>query len=253
MIYKIIFLGLVSLINIALIPFIFFIDNQFFLKFLYLTIINYTICTFFFISRLIFEIWNYFKRKRGRGSSEELCQNNFFIKFLVGHFSKFSFSLCLTVCQVYWLLVLGGEKLMKFPEEDFFVQILSVYLHLIIGVFILVDNFFMGITPNKKEYRKDFVLYIFLQVGYSVLLTFLAKNFEECLIYPFLALDYSKIFAINLVNLFAFKNSYEFYHFSRKNNKKKEPIISESNISSTEFSQEFLKDQEKKYFNQLKI
>jgi len=219
---KIIFLGFVGLFNLILWPIVMLNDkDQILLNFLYLTLLNFTLCTIYFIFRFIFEIKIFFNTGKNNDISIEIVKNNCIFKFINTHFSKFVFSICITVCQVYWLLILGGEKLMIFPQENFFMKFLGVYLHLIIGIFMYIDMHFIEITLNKKHYYRDFFIFNSIQISYSILLTFLAKNFKSCLIYPFLELDFSQIFSINIVIMFAYKNSYQFYHHIHKRNKRK--------------------------------
>jgi hypothetical protein len=233
---KIIFLGFVALFNSILWPIVMLNDkDQILLNFLYLTLLNFTLCTTYFISRFIYQI-KIFLNKSNENSIDKI-KNNCFFNFMNEQFSKFVFSICITVCQVYWLLILGGEKLMIFPQDNLFMKFLGVYLHLIIGIFVYIDMHFIEITPNKKHYYRDFYIYNFIQISYSILLTILAKNYKACLIYPFLELNFYQIFSINIVIMFAYRNSYQFYHHIHKRNKQKYNYKNNNNFNNTFESQ----------------
>lgn len=220
MLAKLIFLGFNAIFNFLLWPLIIFGNQQsIFIKFLFLTILNYTICTIYFCGRFIYELLIYLNRN-DELKSEKIKKNSFFI-FINNFYSKFSFSLCITVCQVYWLLFMGGENLMTFPADNFFIIFLGVYLHLLIGVAMYIDMHLLEISFNKQNYNRDFLILCLMQIFYSVLLTILAKLNDDCVIYPFLKLDYTQLLAIYIMIIFALRNSYQLYHHCHKRNKPK--------------------------------
>lgn len=246
---KIIFLGFVGIFNIILWPIIMLSDkDQILINFLYLTLLNFTLCAFYFFFRFYFELLIFFNRDDF--VQVENIKNNFFFSFFNKYYSKFVFSICMTVCQVYWLLILGGEKLMTFPQENLFVKFLGVYLHLIIGIFMYIDMNFIEITLDKINYHRDYMIFNLIQICYSILLTILAKNYKSCVIYPFLELELSQILSINIIICLAYRNSYQFYyhiHKSKRNKlkyKKADHLLEshETNISM-----------EKPFFNDEKI
>jgi hypothetical protein len=239
---SIFFLGIISLINISL-WFYIIISNQSVLIFLYLTILSFTISTFYLTSRFIYEILTFINKEKDivkfcqiKNSVNDIyienniklqaIKNNFFFNFINNKLSKFTFSVCITVCKVYWLLVLGGDKLMIFPINDLFLSIMGVYLHFCIGIFILIDMFIIEVKPKKEEFNRDLNIFSLFLIIYSIILVSLAKNFDSCVIYPFLALDYFKILAIKIVIYLNFRNSYQLYYFIHKLNNPKIKIKS---------------------------
>lgn len=227
---KLFFLGAVSLLNLGLWTYIIFGSKNILLKFLFLTIINYTINTFYLTIRFIYEFLTHINRN-DHHKINSLEKNGFF-QFINTQGSKFSFSLCITVCQVYWLLVLGGDKLMIFPTNKFVSIFLGIYLHFFTGVIITIDMFIIKVIPNKKIYYRDLIIYCLILIIYSFILVILAKNYEKCVIYPFLRLDIVKIVAINIIISICFRNSFQFYHYIHKRNKPKERNINKHKLSS---------------------
>jgi hypothetical protein len=225
---SIFFLGIISLFNITL-WFYIILSNQNIIIFLYLTILNFTISTFYLTNRFIYEILAFINRKNN--IKLEKIKNNFLFNFINNKLSKFSFTLCITVCKVFWLLILGGENLMIFPTNNLFYSFTGIYLHFCIGIFVLIDMFIINIDPKKEEFNKDLIIYSLILTIYSIILVSFAKNFDSCLIYPFLSLDYYKIIAINIVIFLNLKNSYEIYYFIFKvnNSKINSNIYSNSN------------------------
>jgi hypothetical protein len=226
MLAKLIFLGLNAIFNFILfLLLIFFGGKEISILFLYLTIINFVICTFYFCNRFIYEYLIYSFTNKNQEIQLEKIKNNKFFYFNNNILSKFSFSLCITVCQIYWLLLLGGKNLMLFPTNNFFIIFLGVYLHLIIGFSMVTDMYLLDIILYKEKYNRDFYILCIFQISYSIFLTTLAKINEKFAIYPFLKLDYLQLIAIYIIVLFSLRNSYDLYHYCHKRNKPKNKNI----------------------------
>lgn len=210
MLAKLIFLGVNAIFNFLLMPLITFGNQEnIFIKFnLFLTIINYTICTIYFCGRFIYELLLYLNRN-DEIKSEKIKKNLFFI--LINNFYlKFIFSLCITVNQIFWLFFSGEENLMDYPAD--FIIFLAGYLQFLIGVGICKHLHLLDIGINRQNYIRDFFILCFIKIFYTVLFTILMKLFNGCVIYPFLKLEFMILLGIYIVIFFALKKSYHYYH-----------------------------------------
>ena len=171
---RIVFLSIFNIINIAWIVFLLVVSiindiiNRYFL---YLTLLNFISCTIYLCMITIYEMTE----------NEEA----FFYKFLVHRISKCVFSTCFTVVLGYWTLTAMGDDVMHWIDSLYFL-IMTLYLHLYIGVLIVIEFF-----SNKQRfyvkgfYWGDLIKLTILLIIYMIVLLSVSKSFE-LYIYDFL-------------------------------------------------------------------
>lgn len=215
--------GCASITNILcwlILFYLFCINNKAEIFFLYMTLLNFTMATIYITLKFILELRLH--RKKGDEISQSEIKNSKIFKFISLKLSKFSFTLCMSVCICYWLLCLGGESLMTFPNNTFFKVFMGLYLHFFIGIVVFLEAFHSEVDFSEDSFLKDFLIFILFAVVYGTILVVLAKSFEKCRIYPFLSLDLNSIILLNIVLIIIFFNVYQMFYFlhrKKENNK----------------------------------
>jgi len=187
--------------------------------------VNFTIATLYLTLKFILELRLHWVKDQESALSD--IKKSTFFKLISYKLSKLSFTLCMSVCICYWLLCIGGEALMTFPKDNFFIGFLGVYLHFIIGIIIFWEAFHSHFDFSEDRFMKDFLIFLFFDIVYSVILVSLAKSYEKCRIYPFLSLELNAIILLNIVLIIIFFNVYQMFYFlhQNKNNKNNSKVL----------------------------
>jgi len=185
-----------------------------------MTFVNFALVTIYSLLKFLVEL-----KKNKNKEDENLLEdqkNSFFFKLVNNKLSKFSFTSCISVCTIYWLLCLGGEKIMNSPIKSFPETLMGIYLHFVIGIFVILDNLYSEIDFKEDKFLRDISIFIIINTIYYIILVSLAKTNERYKIYPFLSMDLSFIIMLNVVFIFIYLNAYQIFYFIhlRKNDNK---------------------------------
>jgi hypothetical protein len=121
-----------SLVNIAFwIGIVASTINTLYITFSYLTVITFTITTFYFSTHFGYNL-KYFILEKQQKLTDEHEQDRFYL-FMRDRFSKYSFCASTTICILYWCLMLGGDSLM-YMDNDSTPLYVNLYVHFLIGV-----------------------------------------------------------------------------------------------------------------------
>ena len=163
----------------------------------FLTIINYVSTYAFFLVLFIYQ----FKDKN----------SSTFYHFTINRWTKYIFTSNFTVVFGYWTLASLGTRYMEW-SSDINQVIITLYMHLLIGLFILVE---IIINDNRvyiyNVYYFDLVIMITLAVLYSILIHILAYSFNNPL-YPFLKLEFHSSLACSMILWIYTLNSQQLYN-----------------------------------------
>ena len=176
--------------------------------FMFLTLWNFLICTVYLTLISIYE----FLEK----------ENSPFYKQLVHRVNKMVFTVCFTVVLGYWILTLMGPDIMQHPNS-FWIWVLTVYIHLFIGVLIVIEFF----TNSNRYYTsgfywKDLLVLTLIMFVYNVILLSLSQNFKELQIYTFLSKKLYQCIGYSLMMIIFYFNGYLLYYsLARKYSKGK--------------------------------
>jgi hypothetical protein len=199
--------SLLNLLNLVVwFLILFFSGRKIYITFMYLTILSYTLSMSYLIIILIYEARLHYHRHDSL-KQEQIHQSRFF-KFLKERIFKLVFQTSLTVCTGYWILCMGGENVMMLGSPI----IMNLYVHLFIGLQVLVDLLWTHRDHLPEVYVFDFVLSMIGITIYHILLVYVAKT-NDLYIYPFLKLEIVQILAIHILLCLISFNVYQFFHY----------------------------------------
>jgi len=214
---RVLLYGFTAFINIVCWIYLFslhLIDNKIDVFFLYMTLLNFTLVTIYLTLKFFVELGKY--KNKGNENLLEDQKNSFFFKLVNNKLSKFSFTSCISVCLCYWLLCLGGEDIMNLPIRSITQTLMGIYLHFVVGIFILLDNLYSDIDFKEDKFLRDISIFLIFSIIYGIILISLSKTNERYKIYPFLSMDLNLILLLNIVLIFIYFNSYQIFYFIHK-------------------------------------
>lgn len=225
----------INIIFWLFLQFLFLFNKSYEVFYLYLTLLNFSLSTFYLSMKAYFE----FKLHLNKTDAQIVDQikNSKVFKFTSNILSKFAFTLCIGVCVCFWALCLGGEKLMIFETEHFFKIFSSIYLHFIIGIMIFVEIYHSEIDLKEDYFFRDLVILVIFEVIYAILLDFLAKTYDKYAIYPFLKLETNLVIFLNLIIALISFNVYQLFYYlhSKKQNRR-----TSSNVTSSDLDEKMI-------------
>lgn len=206
--WKILIYSVINLINVCVLLGI-IINSIIYSKpkvYLYLTTLNFIFCVSYLFIIWIYEL-KFFINRKDEAKTSAIKKTQLY-NFIRNRVFKFAFTTCMTVCMGYWILALGGEKVMTFNFNIY----LNVYVHFIIGVQIFLEHLLTERKMISHVYSQDLIVYLIINVLYSIILTSIAKKLNV-VVYAFLLLDVNQIIAVFLVLLLISFNNYQLFHF----------------------------------------
>lgn len=185
------------------------IKSFFFLykTFLYLTFISFTLSTFYLMIMFIVEAEKFWHR-RNESRIERIQKRRYYVT-LRDRLFKIVFTLSLTVCFCYWLLLLGGDTIMMWQSRAFDIAI-TVYVHCLIGLMILFELFLTDRNHYDEHFYKDWLILSAVYIVYTVVLTTVCKV-TSVKIYKFLELEMKQIIVLNIIMYILCFNIYMLY------------------------------------------
>jgi hypothetical protein len=199
---KLLFYSLITSLNISILTAVIYgsiKSNRIEILPLYMTMINFACCTFYFIAKLIKNI--------------KSSENNFF-NYLENILCKFFFTTAMSVCTGYWLLSLAGTGFMPM-SRTWSGFITNVYVHGIIGIMMLLEVFFHKREHHEHLYYRHLAVILALGTIYFTIINLFAE-LVDITVYPFLKLDVKIRVGVFLVLTMLSFNSYQLYHFILK-------------------------------------
>lgn len=228
---KLILYGIASLCNISL--WIFTVVKTFktlYRTALFLTFINFTASSFYLLAMFIYELRIYLARASSK--KKQTIQHDHVYLFIRDRLFKLVFTLNLTVCIGYWALLLGGQHIMPF-SWDVMTMVRSIWVHLLIGIMIVVELLYTDRTHYEEHFIKDYIICTVFMFTYCFVLTIVTR-LTEIKVYPFLNLELTNVIGIYLVLFMISFNVYQLFHYimSRRQKPQNSPGVPKSPLIS---------------------